>query len=88
MDCYYNKDEARKTIDQLTQEQCSKDMLHLARLMQDPKALKDVRMQYDKNGQIWRLVKEDRHGEIEEIVFTMMGTLWASDLPPITRETT
>ncbi len=57
-------------------------------MIQDPKVLKDVRMQYKEDGQIWRLVKEDDDGEMEEIVFTMMGTLWVMDLLPITRETT
>lgn len=57
-------------------------------MIQDPKVLKDVRMQYKEDGQIWRLVKDDDDGEMEEIVFTMMGTLWVMDLLPITRETT
>ncbi len=54
-------------------------------MIQDPKVLKDVRMQYKEDGQIWRLVKDDDDGEMEEIVFTMMGTLWVMDLLPITR---
>ncbi len=44
-------------------------------------------MHHDEDTQLWRLVKEDTTGEMEEIIFTLTGVILTMNLLPDTRDT-
>ncbi|KAK0493394.1 hypothetical protein EDD18DRAFT_1356832 [Armillaria luteobubalina] len=82
MDQFYDKGEAMRTVDSLTDERVAKDKQHLAGIHKDKKALQSMHIVYKENAQVWRLAK----GE-QEMVFTITGAIVTMDLPPIIKET-
>ncbi|KAK0496654.1 hypothetical protein EDD18DRAFT_1105021 [Armillaria luteobubalina] len=82
MDQFYNKGEAMRTVDSLTDERVAKDKQHLAGIHKDEKALQSMHITYEENAQVWRLAK----GE-QEMVFTVTGAIATMDLPPVVKET-
>ncbi|KAK0216370.1 hypothetical protein IW262DRAFT_1464909 [Armillaria fumosa] len=87
MDRFYNKDNARRSIDALIANRIRKDEYHLARLMKDNKAISDAYIKKDEDTGTWRIIRHGNEGAVEEIVFTITGAINTLDLPPITRET-
>ncbi|KAK0224277.1 hypothetical protein IW262DRAFT_1459341 [Armillaria fumosa] len=86
MDRFYNKDNARRSIDALIANRICKDKYHLARLVKDNKAISDAYIKKDEDAGTWRIVRHGNKGAVEEIVFTITGVINMLDLPPITRE--
>ncbi|KAK0492680.1 hypothetical protein EDD18DRAFT_1108686 [Armillaria luteobubalina] len=92
MDRFYNKDNARRSIDALITNRIRKDEYHLVRLVkgpgQDKNAISDTYIKKDDDAGTWRIVRHgNNEGAVEEIVFMIMGVINTLDLPPITRET-
>ncbi|KAK0500119.1 hypothetical protein EDD18DRAFT_1102303 [Armillaria luteobubalina] len=92
MDCFYNKDNARCSIDALITNRICKDKYHLMRLVkgpgQDKNAISNAYIKKDDDVGTWRIVRHGNNkGAVEEIVFTITGAINMLDLPPITRET-
>ncbi|KAK0506574.1 hypothetical protein EDD18DRAFT_1097840 [Armillaria luteobubalina] len=88
MDCFYNKDNARRSIDVLITNRIRKDEYHLARLVKDKKAISNAYIKKDDDAGTWRIVRHgSNEGTVKEIMFTMTRAINTLDLPPITRET-
>ncbi|KAK0493411.1 hypothetical protein EDD18DRAFT_1356862 [Armillaria luteobubalina] len=88
MDRFYNKENARASIDGLISNRMCKDPYHLASLVKDQKAISNMYIKKDKDTGAWRIIRHGRtEGAVEEIVFTITGAINMLDLPPVTRET-
>ncbi|KAK0491753.1 hypothetical protein EDD18DRAFT_1358540 [Armillaria luteobubalina] len=86
MDRFYNKDNARCSINALITNRIRKDEYHLTRL--DKNAISNMYIKKDDDAGTWRIVRHGNNkGAVEEIVFTITGAINMLDLPPVTRET-
>ncbi|KAK0499314.1 hypothetical protein EDD18DRAFT_1102686 [Armillaria luteobubalina] len=88
MDRFYNKENARASIDGLISNRMYKDPYHLGSLVKDQKAISNMYIKKDEDTGAWRIVRSGRtEGALEEIVFTITDAINMLDLPPLTRET-
>ncbi|KAK0449817.1 uncharacterized protein EV420DRAFT_1646817 [Desarmillaria tabescens] len=88
MDRFYDKDDAKNIIESLTQERIEKDRMHLSRVLKDNDFIKSASIKRDDEVGVWRIIKQSEDdGTMEEMVFTIMGAIYAMDLPPVAKET-
>ncbi|PBK92318.1 hypothetical protein ARMGADRAFT_1031192 [Armillaria gallica] len=88
MDRFYNKEDAKDTIESLILEWSVKDKMHLSRVMSEPHVIGTAGIKQNKDMGMWRIMQQNtKEDMLEEMVFMMTGAIFAMDLPPITKET-